>query len=243
MVFELLVEVVTVSVIDCTGQVVKFSGTLVTLPMVAKRGVRPGTLAVTWTCPWSKPMAVVLSVATLGIRVCQLKTPTVVGDVHAAAERIRLIDGGLIHGIARIGGGRLVRRHEQAHRDFIDVLMHVNRGRRAAYPLGGRRDHGHAHRSGCTDLWVAQRIPAAGAGQSVVGHGEHGSVTGLVGHRLGDRGLGGGQRSLPEMTGTYRSPWTAFGLGVRVTLAGTAKLVVVTALLLPHPVRPATSKK
>ena len=76
MVFEVLVAVVTVSVIDCTGHVVKFRGTLVALPMVAKRGVRPGTLAVSWTCPWSKT-AVVLSVATAGIRVCQLKTPTV----------------------------------------------------------------------------------------------------------------------------------------------------------------------
>ena len=51
MIFEVLVEVVTSSVIDCTGQVVKLSGMLVTLPMVAKRGVRPGILAVTWICP------------------------------------------------------------------------------------------------------------------------------------------------------------------------------------------------
>src|SRR5271167_525033 len=31
-----------------------------------------------------------------------------------------------------------------------------------------------------------------------------------------------------------------FGVGVRTTLAGTAKLVVLTALLPPHPARPAT---
>jgi hypothetical protein len=77
MVFEVLVEVVTASVIDCTAQVVKFSGTLFAVPMVAKMGVRPGIFAVTWTCPGSKPVAVVLSVATVGTRVCQLKIPTV----------------------------------------------------------------------------------------------------------------------------------------------------------------------
>ena len=77
MVLELLVELVTARLIDCTGQVVKLSGTLVTLPMVAKSGVMPGTLAVTWTCPWSKAVDVVLKVATLVKRVCQSKTPTV----------------------------------------------------------------------------------------------------------------------------------------------------------------------
>jgi hypothetical protein len=64
MVFEVLVEDVTVSTIDCTGQVVKYAGTLLVLPIVAKMEVRPGTLAVAWTCPGSKPLAVVLSVAT-----------------------------------------------------------------------------------------------------------------------------------------------------------------------------------
>lgn len=77
MVFEVLVEAVTASVIDWTAQVVKFSGTLLTLPMVANRGVRPGTFAVACTCPWNKPVAVVLSVATFVSRVCQVKTPTV----------------------------------------------------------------------------------------------------------------------------------------------------------------------
>src|ERR1700674_849625 len=64
MVFEVLVADVTVSVIDCTGQVVKYTGTLFALPMVAKMEVRPGTAAVAWICPGSKPTAVVLSVAT-----------------------------------------------------------------------------------------------------------------------------------------------------------------------------------
>ena len=45
-VLDVLDEVVTARVIDCTGQVVKLIGTLFTLPMVAKRGVRPGR---TWT--------------------------------------------------------------------------------------------------------------------------------------------------------------------------------------------------
>ena len=77
MVFELLVEVVTSRVIDCTGQVVKLSGMLVTLPMVANRGERPGILAVTCICPWSKALSEVFSVATLGFRSCHSNTPTV----------------------------------------------------------------------------------------------------------------------------------------------------------------------
>ena len=77
MVFEVVVEDVTVSAIDCTGQVMKYIGTLWALPMVAKIEVRPGTAAVAWTCPGSKPAAVVLSVATFVNWVCQLKIPTV----------------------------------------------------------------------------------------------------------------------------------------------------------------------
>jgi hypothetical protein len=76
-VLEVLPETVTASVIDCTGQVVKFIGTPLTLPMEAKSGVMPGTVAVACTCPWSKPVAVVFSVATPVIRVCQVKIPTV----------------------------------------------------------------------------------------------------------------------------------------------------------------------
>jgi hypothetical protein len=76
-VLEVLDEVVTASVIDCTGQVVKYIGTLLTLPIVAKRGVRPGVLAVTSTWPGSKRLSAAVSVATLATRVCQVKTPTV----------------------------------------------------------------------------------------------------------------------------------------------------------------------
>ena len=77
MVFEVAVEVVTESVIDCTGQVVKYIGRLLAVPMVANRGVRPGTFAVTSTCPGSRLGTVESSVATLGTRLCQVKTPTV----------------------------------------------------------------------------------------------------------------------------------------------------------------------
>ena len=65
MVLEVLVEVVTASVIDWTGQVVKAIGRLLTVPIVANREVRPGTLAVTWTCPGSSAGTVELSVATV----------------------------------------------------------------------------------------------------------------------------------------------------------------------------------
>ena len=47
MVSELLVAEVTASEIDCTAQVVKYTGKLFALPMLAKMEVRPGTLAVT----------------------------------------------------------------------------------------------------------------------------------------------------------------------------------------------------
>ena len=76
-VFEVLLEDVTASAIDCTAQVVKLTGTLLALPMEAKIGVRPGAFAVAWTCPGSKPVTVVLSVATFANRVCQVKIPTV----------------------------------------------------------------------------------------------------------------------------------------------------------------------
>jgi hypothetical protein len=76
-VLEVLDAVVTASVIDCTGQVVKYIGTLLMLPIAAKRGVRPGVLAVTSTWPGSKRLSAVVSVATLATRVCQVKTPTV----------------------------------------------------------------------------------------------------------------------------------------------------------------------
>ena len=65
MVFEVLLAVVTASVIDWTGQVVKAIGRLLTVPIVANREVRPGTLAVTSTCPGSRAGAVEFSVATL----------------------------------------------------------------------------------------------------------------------------------------------------------------------------------
>jgi hypothetical protein len=47
MVLVVLVAEVTASEIDCTGQVVKYTGKLIVFPIVAKMGVRPGTLAVT----------------------------------------------------------------------------------------------------------------------------------------------------------------------------------------------------
>ena len=56
---------------------VKYIGTLLTLPIVANREVRPGTVAVTCTCPGSRVGTVEFSVATLVARVCQVKTPTV----------------------------------------------------------------------------------------------------------------------------------------------------------------------
>jgi hypothetical protein len=76
-VLEVLEDVVTAREIDCTGQVVKYIGTLFTLPIVAKRGVMPGVLAVASTCPGSKRLSAVVSVATFATRVCQMKTPTV----------------------------------------------------------------------------------------------------------------------------------------------------------------------
>jgi hypothetical protein len=45
-VFEVLVEFVTVSSIECTAHVGKYVGTLLAVPMVAKMEVRPGTLAI-----------------------------------------------------------------------------------------------------------------------------------------------------------------------------------------------------
>ena len=63
-VVEVLVAAVTVSVIDCTGQVVKLIGTLLTLPMVAKIEVRPGAFAVTSSCPGARIGSDALSVAT-----------------------------------------------------------------------------------------------------------------------------------------------------------------------------------
>ena len=47
------------------------------VPMVAKREVRPGTFAVTWTCPGSKFVALLFRVTTFVARACQVKTPTV----------------------------------------------------------------------------------------------------------------------------------------------------------------------
>ena len=45
--------------------------------MVANREVRPGTFAVTCTCPGSRLGTVELRVTTFVTRVCQVKTPTV----------------------------------------------------------------------------------------------------------------------------------------------------------------------
>jgi hypothetical protein len=76
-VLEVLVALVTASVIDCTGQVVKLTGTLFALPIVAKIDVRPGSFAVARTWPGNRAGSEVFSVATFATRVCQLKIPTV----------------------------------------------------------------------------------------------------------------------------------------------------------------------
>ena len=76
-VLEVPVELVTAREIDCTAHAVKYVGTLLLLPTVAKMEVRPGTVAVAWTCPGSRPGAVVLRVATVVGTNSQLKTPTV----------------------------------------------------------------------------------------------------------------------------------------------------------------------
>jgi len=48
-VFEVALEFVTCKAMDCTAQVVKLTGLLVAVPMVAYTGVIPGALAVTCT--------------------------------------------------------------------------------------------------------------------------------------------------------------------------------------------------
>ena len=72
----------TVSVIDCTGQVVKLTGTLFTPLMLAKMEVMPGVTAVACIWPGSNPVMGLLRVTALGVatalfRVCQVKVPTV----------------------------------------------------------------------------------------------------------------------------------------------------------------------
>ena len=68
---------VTSSAMDCTGQVTKSKGTLLTLETLAKIEVIPGVTAVTWTSPGLSPLALVLTVATLAFWDCQVNTPTV----------------------------------------------------------------------------------------------------------------------------------------------------------------------
>jgi hypothetical protein len=75
--FEVAVPAATVSIMDCTGQVVKVTGTLFVLLTLAKIEVTPGTLAVTCACPGSSPLAVVLTPTTLALNDCQLNGPTV----------------------------------------------------------------------------------------------------------------------------------------------------------------------
>jgi hypothetical protein len=77
MVFEVLLEEVTVSVIEFTAHVVKYIGRLLIVPIVANKEVRPGTFAVTWACPGSRPDALAFTVATFVAPTCQVKIPTV----------------------------------------------------------------------------------------------------------------------------------------------------------------------
>src|SRR5579859_6604048 len=81
--FAPLEEPLTVRLIDCTRQVVKLNGTLVLFPMMANKGVTPGTWAVTSTwfsdCPFTtftNPLAVVLVLATPALSICQVNCPT-----------------------------------------------------------------------------------------------------------------------------------------------------------------------
>src|SRR5579863_2909628 len=74
---EVLVAEVTARVIASTGQVMKLMGRLLAFPIVANNGVRPGTFAVTSTCPASNAGSLMLTVATFVTLVCQPKTPTV----------------------------------------------------------------------------------------------------------------------------------------------------------------------
>ncbi len=77
-------------------------------------------------------------------------------DVYAIVVRGRLVVGGLTDGITRIRRRLLIREQEQLHRDFVDMLMNVDCGRRAADALSVGRDLGHPHRSGRADGWIAQ---------------------------------------------------------------------------------------
>ena len=72
---ELLVVPVTSRLIDCTRQVAKGKGTLVTLLVVAKIEVKPGVPAVTCTWPSTRPSSWLLGLATLSVT-----TPAVVED-------------------------------------------------------------------------------------------------------------------------------------------------------------------
>jgi hypothetical protein len=72
----------TVSVIDCTGQVMKLTGTLFTPLMLAKMEVIPGVPAVACIWPGNNPVTGLLRVTALGVatalfRACQVKVPTV----------------------------------------------------------------------------------------------------------------------------------------------------------------------
>jgi hypothetical protein len=78
----LLLLPLTVSVIDWTGQVMKLTGTLFTLLMLAKMEVIPGVTAVACIWPGNNPLTGLLRVTALGMatvvfRVCQVKVPTV----------------------------------------------------------------------------------------------------------------------------------------------------------------------
>ena len=186
---ELVVLPVTASVIDCTGQVVKSRGWLVTLLLLAKSDVMPGVCAVTLTCPVTSPATgalsvAIASVATSALTDCQVNGPTLAGDVQPAAEGGGLVVEGLALGKAWPGGRGLVR--DRADHDLVDVLMHVHRGGRAADPVRRGGHLGHSDRAGSADLRRGQRIPGAGAGQSVGGDGQDGGIAGKKRNRSGD---------------------------------------------------------
>jgi hypothetical protein len=78
---ELVVLPVTASAIDCTAQVVKSRGWLVTLLVPANSEVSPGVCAVTLACPVASPVTgalsvAIASVATSALTDCQAKVPT-----------------------------------------------------------------------------------------------------------------------------------------------------------------------
>lgn len=67
--------------------------------------------------------------------------------------------------------------------------MNVDRGRLADYTLRGRNYLGHSHGARGADLGSGQRVPSAGAGQSIGRDRYYGCVARLKGDGLGAGGM------------------------------------------------------